>query len=89
MLWFIRENFVVFQDLPVLDLISVYLAAGHEDHFWFMDQTPVQLIPLVLLTQADISQIIGSWDRSLGHPWITHWWVVCTLLASGSWSYGW
>lgn len=58
-LWFVREDFVVSWDHPVSDLISLHLAAGHEHHFWLMDQTPVQLTPLVLLTQADISQVIG------------------------------
>lgn len=33
MLWFIREDFVVFQDLLASDIISVHLAAGHEDPF--------------------------------------------------------
>lgn len=67
-LWFIRENFVALQDPLVSDILSVHLAAGHEDHFWLMGQTPSQLTHLVSLAQADTFQVIRSWDRSLCHP---------------------
>lgn len=78
----------MFPDLLVSDVISAHLVAGREHHFCLTDQTPVQLIPLIPLTQAAISQVIGSWDGSWCHPWIAHWWVVCTLWAPGSRSCG-
>lgn len=86
-LWFIRESFVVLWDLLVSDIISVHLAAGHEDRFWLLDHTPAQLTPLVPMTQADTFQVIGSWDRSLCHPWkLTGGWYVpfgCLALETG------
>lgn len=72
----------------VSDAVSAHLAAGREHRFCLTDQTPVQLIPLIPLTQAAFSQVIASWDRSWCHPWIALWWVVCTLWAAGSRSCG-